>query len=881
MARWLQRVGQRRLTLFAARGLFSILLSMAALPLQAGEYRVAPAPAWVDAIAPDRLAAEAPLDQISDGAYYLLSDQQIRLSSAGAVRYRHIAQQAINEKGVDAAAHIEIRFDPSWSRLTLHSIDVVRAGRVIPKLAGAQVRVLQREQELEYRIFDGSKTASVFLDDVRAGDVVSYSYSIEGSNPVFAGREFGSALLQYSDPVARLRLRLLAPAGRPLVIALRNTTQQASEREEGGYRIREWNAQAVAPLHDEKDVPGWYDARPQVAWSEFPDWAAVAAWAAPLYRLPSRPAAALLAEIDRIAATHPDAEGRLLAALRFVQGQIRYMGVEVGPGSHAPNAPDRVLARRFGDCKDKALLTATLLAGLGIDARAALVNTDAERGVKDMQASPGAFDHVVVRARLGGHDYWIDPTRSPQNGDLAHLTRADYGVALVVDPATHDLVSMADPSAPKSIRSIRAVMDASAGFDQPMQYTITTVAEGARADAARWALASTGREKAQQQYLNFYARYYPGITIGQPLEVAEDAAVNSVTTTEHYLVPGFWAQPEDGKWQGDVYAPDVDELLAAPSEIARRAPLRVAHPVLVQQHTEVLLPETWTIKTEEFVVDDPAFRFERKKTGGSVRKLVLEDRYESRADQVNASDAARHAANLDRAREITSYQLTWADAPGATKGTALERFNWLVAVIGFLVALLWGALALAIYRRDPPSPALPLDPSLRGIRGWLLLPALGVIVTPIRIASDMYSMFGSFSMDTWSQLTTAGSQVFNAMWAPILLAELALNLGLLVFSLLLLVMFFQKRRGAPHLFVAFLIANVLVNAADLAAASLALAASVTTQEWVAVWRLGFSALLWSAYFLKSRRVRSTFVEVRRPAAPSAAVFPTAAAEAQA
>lgn len=847
----------------AAKGWLAILLLAAALSAHAADYLVAPPPAWANAISPDRLAAEAPLDTISGGAYYLLSDQQVRLSPSGAVRYRHIAQQAITEKGIDAVAHVEVRFDPSWSHLTLHSIDIVRAGRIIPKLADAKVQMLQREEALEYRIFDGSKTANVFLDDVRVGDIVSYSYSIEGSNPVFAGREFGSALLQYADPLARLRLRLLTPVQRPVAITLRNTEQQASEREDGGYKIREWNATALVPLREEKDVPGWYDRRPTVQWSEYADWGAVAAWAAPRYRVPTHPAPPLQAEIDRIAAAHADAEGRLLAALRFVQEQIRYLGVEVGAGSHAPNAPDRVLARRFGDCKDKALLTVTLLAGLGIDARVALVDTDAERGVAQMQPSPGAFDHVVVRARLGGHDYWIDPTRSPQNGDLAHLTRADYGMALVVDPATRELASMNDPSAPASSKQVRVLMDSSAGFDRPMQYTITTLFEGNRADATRWMLATTGMEKTQQQYLNFYARYYPGITTSRPLEVTEDAVANRVTTVEHYLVPDFWGQADSDKRQADLYAPDVDEVLSAPSEVARHSPLQVAHPIVVQQRTEVLLPETWSIKTESFVVENPAFRFERKKTGGEVKKLVLEDRYESRTDEVAAADVARYAADLDRARDATGYQLTWTPAAEATQGSALERFNWPIAAIALLMVLVWGALALAIYRRDPAQPSLPIDPSLRGIRGWLFLPALGAIVSPLRIARDMYSMFGAFSVDVWAQHTIHGSESFHPMWAPLLLGELVLNLGLLVFSLLLVVMFFQKRRAVPKLYVAFLFAAVAVSAMDLAAAALVPDLSVTTEEWIAIWRQAFSAVLWSAYFLTSRRVRSTFIETRR------------------
>lgn len=76
-------------------------------------------------------------------------------------------------------------------------------------------------------------------------------------------------------------------------------------------------------------------------------------------------------------------------------------------------------------------------------------------------------------------------------------------------------------------------------------------------------------------------------------------------------------------------------------------------------------------------------------------------------------------------------------------------------MLGLLIALLWGAVAVAVYRRDPPPHAQPADPALRGIRGWLLLPALGVVVTPIRVASDLYSTTGSFSTDTWSQIPWA------------------------------------------------------------------------------------------------------------------------------
>ena len=79
-----------------------------------------------------------------------------------------------------------------------------------------------------------------------------------------------------------------------------------------------------------------------------------------------------------IAAEHSDPAGRAAAVLQLVQREIRYLGIEVGAGSHAPCAPALVCQRRFGDGKDKALLMVALLEALGVEAAPALVDTDVD-----------------------------------------------------------------------------------------------------------------------------------------------------------------------------------------------------------------------------------------------------------------------------------------------------------------------------------------------------------------------------------------------------------------------------------------------------------------------------------------------------------------------
>jgi hypothetical protein len=273
------------------------------------------------------------------------------------------------------------------------------------------------------------------------------------------------------------------------------------------HREYRWDLRAGQARQVEGDAPAWFDPYPSVQWGEFDDWQAVAKWAAPLYKLPQRALPPVQAEAARIAAQSPEAGQRLLAALRFVQREVRYLGIETGPGSHAPSPPDRVLERRFGDCKDKALLMVALLRTLGIEADPALVNTAQQRGIEGWLPSPGAFNHVVVRARLDGRELWLDRTRSLQEGDLVTLAQADYGPALVVNEHSDRLVPMAGEQALRHAREVRAVFDSRDGLDKPVKYTVSTVAHGAAADVLRATLASQSREQLQKQYVNFYANY--------------------------------------------------------------------------------------------------------------------------------------------------------------------------------------------------------------------------------------------------------------------------------------------------------------------------------------------------------------------------------------
>jgi transglutaminase-like putative cysteine protease len=715
------------------------LAAFAGSAAAAADFLRASAPDWVTWLPVDGDAVPVS-GQPNKGVHWLLIDQQTQVDKAGKVTFRRIVSKALNERGVAAVAHFSIDFDPSYQSLALNTLKVHRQGHAQDRLGSAQIRVLQRETELEYRVYDGSKSVDVVLEDIRAGDTVEYAYTVSGSNPVFGGLEFGRMDMQWHVPVHLVHRRLRVAAGRHVHLAQHLSKIEPAVTRTAQWTEYTWRAIDVPAVAQQEGVPDWYDPYGNVQWSEFAGWGGVARWAEPLYRGPRIVSRDLKAEIERIAAASPTAEGRLREVLSFVQSQIRYLGIEMGPGSHAPRAPELVLAKRYGDCKDKVLLAVTMLRALGITAHPALVDTDSRQVVAEQLPSPGAFNHVILRAQLDGRELWLDPTRSPQKGSLENIAQADFGRALVLDGQSTDLSAMPPPASAQDRREVLLRIDASAGFGEPAPMKVRTTYEGASADQMRQTLRSEGHEDLQRSYLNYYLRSYPGLTLQGPLSVEDDETANRLVTVEHYSTPSLWAKnPPNGKPVVYLYAPDIRSVLRRPDETVRMAPLALDFPQDLTVKVTVLLPAERSIVADRQSIRSKAFEFDSA-TAYENSTLQLSYHYRALADHVDPQDLAKHAADLDLARAKVGYTL-WKEGG---RRAPVQGVAWLalaagLALAGVVVGMLWSAWYIT--HGDPIEVGAQSTVTTR--RAWLIGAVL--LFGPLAVAAAAAAMVGGLT----------------------------------------------------------------------------------------------------------------------------------------
>jgi len=650
---------------------------LACAAAQGAEYRIGAAPAWVrPAALPAMPRPQADAGNVAHGLRYDLIDDQVRLAPGSRGRWHHEVSEAVTDKGIDALSHHEIAFDPSWETLTLVQLDVIRDGRRTSRLHAAQVKVLQRERDLESRIYDGRKSVVLDLPDVRVGDIVEFAYARAGMNPVFQGHHASDFDLQWEVPVAHVHRRLSTAPGLGVRVAPLSGAPAPQVSQADGFDERTWDLHDVPALRMEASVPGSYNPYPWIEWSDFATWGDVARWAERLYPVPARLSPELQSAVDGIARQASQDDERVVAVLRLVQQQVRYLGVEIGAGTHAPSAPDVVWARRWGDCKEKALLMVTMLRALGIDASPALVNTDRQADIARDLPSAGSFDHAIVRVRHGGRDVWLDPTRAPQQGMLATVTQPDYARALVLDGRSDALAAMPAHTAAAHARDVRIDVDSRAGFDQPVRYDVRTTYRGSSADMVRDTLGNGEPAQLQRSYLNFYAASYPGIRVAAPFEVRDDPRANTVVVTEHYTVKDFWPDDGQGAHQARLRAPEIDNELQAPAEPIRNMPLALHGPQSLREHVRVQLPIAWPDHKMDQSVTDDAFSL-RRSVRVHGRELDTDYVLEITKDQIGASAVADFAAHIGKAQDLLGFSLStahsgdWKDKAPTIAGLAL------------------------------------------------------------------------------------------------------------------------------------------------------------------------------------------------------------------
>ncbi len=639
---------------------------------------------WADlpAFAPGRAA---PADSIDGGRRFWLSDTQVDIRGGRLDWLFRLTSEVVSADGLQAGGQISIDFDPTYERLDIHFVRVLRGGTTREIDVAQVLNVFRRERDLERAMYDGRLTAHVVVPDVRVGDVVDYAYTLAGSHPALKGWFAGGNALQWNCWVEQARFRLLADGGRKL----------ASHAWRGGPPVREtvladgaiervWSRANDPGLRDEDETPGWVRTHAGVRVADVMSWAQVAEVFAGGYAPPD----ALPAELEALAVEIEDASSdlavRAVRALGVVQRDLRYHSVSLGEGGFTPRPIERIWATRAGDCKDASRLLTALMRRLGLDACPALVNTFIGQRLNDSPPDVLAFNHCIVRLQLDGRTYWLDPTSYPQGGRLEVMSQSRCGWALPLgDGAT--LEAMGE-DAPILVCEVKEIYDLGPAAGGDSELKVEAVYRSWRADSMRRRLTSEGVGRVLEDYRQFYERNYGETQAAAELRIEDDLDANELRIHEHYRLPKAWTAVDNGR----VEFSTVDDLILPHFTLRRtsqrRTPIDLGLPREMSYETIIRVRDEMELSgwNEHVVMDgvEAHSSFERR----GPREFLLKRRARFARRWLRADEAPRYFDVREGAIKSNGVTLT-VPIGGA------QKKPWGTAGVA---AIIWFAIMAAI-----------------------------------------------------------------------------------------------------------------------------------------------------------------------------------------
>ena len=276
---------------------------------------------------------------------------------------------------------------------SIEASTIKRDGTVI-KVPESAIRTQDEDSDGGTTEFSDTKYKVIVFPAVEVGGKVRYKVTINHRTTPFPKFFEDSYVLAPQWKWDSWEVRINVPKSLPLYVEQRGIAGGLESSKDGvnHYHFSYRGTVATAP----ENGSVWAgEYAPMVNVSSYPDMVAVGTAyqdaAAPMAQVSAR-VRALGGQVTK--GLTGDA-AKVKALDHWVAKNIRYVAVTLGHGGLIPHPADQVLATRYGDCKDHAILMQALLSAVGIESSAALVNSGSAYTLAQV-GTIGPPNHVIT-----------------------------------------------------------------------------------------------------------------------------------------------------------------------------------------------------------------------------------------------------------------------------------------------------------------------------------------------------------------------------------------------------------------------------------------------------------------------------------------------------
>jgi tetratricopeptide (TPR) repeat protein len=533
--------------------------------------------------------------------------------------------------------------------LVAHAWNSQGRDRLIRQSVGqGRLRVLQAysvDERGQRSEASSERNKQIFFRGMQPGSTLVMQYRLDAPPHGYLARHHTETWTFQGIGEQRLRSAyvLWAPGDTRLHEAVVGHLDRTEDKRGEQLRVQ-WSANDVPPLVGEPSMPTVGELALTLRLSTVPDWRTWLSWEQALLEGAFRDSPELDAVARKLGKGDPSADEKLKRVHTFVMEEIRYQqDYETFIAGVKPHPAPMVLERRYGDCKDKAVLFIELAKKLGVDAQFALVRTR-DTGTTQPEVPMQQFNHAIVYVpeQPGVAARFFDPTAELL--DVDSMRSDDVGTrSLVFDPKTGEHtwrdIPWQSPDFNREVTQVELELDEKGGATG----TLTLDAVGRSGSVLR--RTARNAEVLKQASQRIASLFVPNATASDPRAVeAEDLRVPARLRMN--VSSGTFARPEGETLR--IKLPTDANPRSTFTLATRKYPLVLGVPQLAQMEVSLTLPRGWEARKlpQASSVSLPCLTLSREvSVTGRVVKSV--QRYRTTCERVSVEEYPAYRAKLD------------------------------------------------------------------------------------------------------------------------------------------------------------------------------------------------------------------------------------------
>ncbi len=386
-----------------------------------------------------------PADHPEEAIVWLLDDGVIRYDDQGreSRTYRKIVQ-VLKQEAVEPLSEQSFSYSPGHERMTINWIRVVKPNGEVISETPSHIQESDVPARMGDPVYSDRKVKRVSLTGLAPGTILDYSVTTEELKPFLPGDFFNSWLVNPEMTIVRSRYVVDVPASLDMRIREDNLNFPRQMKTVGNRKIYTWATGNIPRIKGERFAADSNGVRMTIMTGSPITWAKIASWYAgnAKDRYTITPAVAdKLSEVVKGAATREDS---IRAIHRWIAQDIRYVSIALGLGGYQPRTPDDVIAKGYGDCKDKTTLFVAALDRMGVTAYPVLLNS--RGGVLRELPTIEQLNHAIAAIKRGSTYQFVDLTAGlTPFGQLPYDEQGEFGLIVHPDGAGEVVTLPADP----------------------------------------------------------------------------------------------------------------------------------------------------------------------------------------------------------------------------------------------------------------------------------------------------------------------------------------------------------------------------------------------------------------------------------------------------